>query len=87
MLNIQKVPVVLYDLKLYLQSLIYFKWSDLIKPAIILAKNGFRLDPFNVKFLNSERYSKFLANDIESKKIFTKENSDFNPNQAWYPKE
>ena len=27
----KKFPVVLYDLKLYLQSLIYFKWNDLIK--------------------------------------------------------
>tara|TARA_B100002051_G_C16745441_1_gene647313 strand:- start:1587 stop:3440 length:1854 start_codon:yes stop_codon:yes gene_type:complete len=63
------------------------KWSDLIKPAIILAKNGFRLDPFNVKFLNSERYSKFLANDIESKKIFTKENSDFKINEIFVQKD
>ena len=30
---IKKFPVALYDLKLYLQSLIYFKWSDLIKKS------------------------------------------------------
>ena len=29
----KKLPVALYDLKLYLQSLIYFKWSNLIKKS------------------------------------------------------
>ena len=29
----KKLPVALYDLKLYLQSFIYFKWNDLIKKS------------------------------------------------------
>ena len=53
-------------------------WSELIKPSIKLAKNGFRLDAFNVKFLNSERYSNYLSIDSEAKKIFTRSESTFN---------
>jgi len=63
------------------------KWSDLVKPAILLAKNGFNLDPFNVKFLNSDRYSNFLGIDSESKKIFTKENSNFKINENFIQKD
>ena len=63
------------------------KWSDLIKPSIFLAKNGFKLDPFNVKFLNSDRYSNFLSLDSESKKIFTKENDIFKINENFIQKD
>ncbi len=48
------------------------KWSDLVLPACKVAKNGFPLDYQNMSYLNSEYYKSFLSNDIEAKKIFTK---------------
>lgn len=47
-------------------------WSSLINPSVRLANYGFKLDPLNCSYLNSDKYSSFLSNDIEAKKIFTK---------------
>ena len=47
-------------------------WSSLINPSVRLANHGFKLDPLNCSYLNSDKYSSFLSNDIEAKKIFTK---------------
>ena len=52
-------------------------WSELLKPSINLAQYGFELDPFNVTYLNSNRYSEYLSADLEAKNIFTKNNSSF----------
>ena len=48
-------------------------WDVLVYPSVNLARFGFELDLHNIIILNSERYKKLLANDIVSKKIFTKD--------------
>ena len=54
------------------------EWRNLIYPASRLALKGFKLDIVNFSYLNSPYYKQFLSNDIESAKIFTKENgADF----------
>ena len=50
-------------------------WEMLIKPSIDLAKNGYNLDPMNVKTL--KWYKNYLSRDSVTKKIFVKEKGDF----------
>jgi len=57
-------------------------WDILIYPAVNLAKFGFDLDYHNTLLLNSNRYRKFLSNDVESKKIFLK-NGPFQINELF----
>ena len=47
-------------------------WYDIIRPSIHLAQYGFKLDPLNCSYLNSNYYKSFLSKDSETKKIFTK---------------
>ncbi len=50
-------------------------WADIIRPSVKLAQYGFNLDPLNCSYLNSNYYKGFLSKDIESKNIFTKDES------------
>ena len=50
-------------------------WYDIIRPSIHLAQYGFKLDPLNVSYLNSNYYKSFLSNDEETRKIFTKKSN------------
>ena len=52
-------------------------WWQLIKPAINLAQNGYELDWISSLYLNSPYYNNYLSNDIEAKKIFTKDDGFF----------
>ena len=52
-------------------------WSELLKYSVNLAQYGFELDPFNLIYLNSSKYSKYLSIDSETKKIFTKVDPPF----------
>tara|TARA_B100000941_G_scaffold290741_1_gene274440 strand:+ start:992 stop:2677 length:1686 start_codon:yes stop_codon:yes gene_type:complete len=47
-------------------------WKGLIKPAVKLAKKGFKLDRLNTMYLNSDYYKNFLGKDDITKTIFTK---------------
>ena len=58
------------------------EWSKLIHPSIILSKYGYNLDYNNVSLMNSKRYKYKLSQDIETKKIFSKE-SDFAINELF----
>ena len=51
------------------------KWADLVLPSSRIAQDGFPLDYQNMSYLNSEYYKSYLSNDIETKKIFTKNSS------------
>ena len=50
-------------------------WEMLIKPAIVLAKNGYNLDPMNVKTL--KWYKNYLSQDSVTKSIFVKDKGEF----------
>ena len=52
----------------------YLNWVELLKPAIKLAEKGFPLDFQNMNYFNHPYYKNFLSNDIETKKIFVKDN-------------
>ena len=58
-------------------------WYDIIRPSIHLAQNGFKLDPLNVSYLNSNYYKSFLSNDDETRKIFTKK-SDYKIGELFF---
>ena len=49
------------------------RWYKLLQPAIQMAKFGHDINYLNFSLLNSPYYSQFLSNDIESRKIFYKE--------------
>ena len=50
-------------------------WETLVKPAILLAKNGFNLDPMNVRTM--KLYKNYLSQDSVTKSIFVKDKGDF----------
>ena len=50
-------------------------WETVIKPAIKLAKEGFNLDPMNVKTM--ALYKNYLSRDSVTKEIFVKENRNY----------
>ena len=52
------------------------QWGNLVYPASRLALKGFNLDFLNIRYMNSPYYKNYLSNDIETAKIFTKENGD-----------
>jgi len=52
------------------------QWGNLLYPASRLALKGFNLDFLNLRYMNSPYYNKYLSNDIETAKIFTKKNGD-----------
>ena len=52
------------------------QWRNLVYPASRLALKGFDLDLVNYSYMNSPYYNNYLSNDIETAKIFTKENGD-----------
>ena len=49
------------------------RWYKLLQPAIQMAKFGHDINYLNFSLLNSPYYSQFLSNDIESRKIFYKQ--------------
>ncbi|MBJ48573.1 MAG: gamma-glutamyltransferase [Candidatus Marinimicrobia bacterium] len=49
------------------------RWPSLLKSSIDLAKFGHKIDYLNFSLLNNEYYREYLANDVETKKIFYKE--------------
>jgi gamma-glutamyltranspeptidase / glutathione hydrolase len=52
------------------------QWGNLVYPASRLALKGFNLDFLNLSYMNSTYYNNYLSNDMETAKIFTKENGD-----------
>ena len=49
------------------------RWHSLLQPSIELAKFGHNIDYLNFSLLNSPYYKKYLSTDLETKKIFYKE--------------
>ena len=80
------VPGTVYGLGYAHEKYGSLPWDTLLYPSINLAKFGFKLDYHNVLLFNSNRYRKLLANDIESKKIFTK-NSPYYINELLIQKD
>ena len=70
------VPGTVYGLGYAHEKYGSMNWESLIYPSIELAKYGFKLDYHNMMLLNSDRYSDFLFRDLESRKIFTKDNDE-----------
>ena len=71
------VPGTVYGLGYAHEKYGSMNWESLVYPAMQLAKYGFKLDYHNMLLLNSDRYSGFLYRDLESRKIFTKDNGKF----------
>ena len=62
-------------------------WWQLLNPAIHLAQHGYELDIVNFSNLNSAYYSDFLKNDVETRKIFYKENGFFDLGEVFIQKD
>ena len=77
------VPGTVYGLGYAHEKYGTMSWESLLYPSIQLAKYGFSLDYHNFKLLNSPRYSNFLSQDAESKKIFTKNNEPYKLNELF----
>ena len=77
------VPGTVYGLGYAHEKYGTMSWESLLYPSIQLAKYGFSLDYHNFKLLNSPRYSNFLSQDAESKKIFTKNNEPYILNELF----
>jgi len=54
-------------------------WSELVKPAVELARNGF---PVSQTLSDSLRNQKSLASDVESKRIFLRDGNMFQPGEG-----
>ena len=63
------------------------RWRKVLSPAINLADRGYALDISNYFNLNSAYYSDFLSKDVEAKKIFTKEEGDFELGEIFVQKD
>ena len=68
------VPGTVYGLGYVHQKYGTLEWSELVLPAMLLAKYGFSLDNHNVTLLNNDYLKSKLSTNQYSKSIFTKKN-------------
>lgn len=62
-------------------------WRKLLLPSIRLAERGYRLDIANWINLNSPYYQDYLSRDMETKKIFTKDEGYFDLDEKFFQKD
>ncbi|MAV64566.1 MAG: gamma-glutamyltransferase [Candidatus Marinimicrobia bacterium] len=62
------------------------RWGTLIQPSIKLARYGYKIDYLNYNLLNSPYYRQYLSSDVETKKIFYK-NEGFKLNELFIQKD